>query len=422
MSTQPVSDTNEAVDFFIARQPILDTRQKLYAYELLFRRASVDSANVTNDIGATATVIAHASKLGLVNVIGSLPGFINVDAQVLMSDFIQFLPCDNVFLEILETVKITDQLVARIQELKAAGYRFVLDDVIEDSEGLRRLLPLIDMIKIDLVAIDRKNLVPLFKALKVYNKKMLIEKVETLADFALCYDLGFDLFQGYFFSKPKILTGKKLHTAPLNVLNIFNMLITDADINEVEAAIKKDAGLALNLIRLVNTAAFMTKQRIATIKQAIAVLGRRQLQRWLQILMYAGADNADSLMSPLLALATSRGRLMELMAQKITPDNQLASDTAFTVGIMSLINVLFDTPMVQILAQISVSDEIKKALINRTGRYGDMLQLVIDLECMSNDDPVPNLKIDNIDIALDDLRTMQCQAFEFSNVVTLDAG
>ena len=89
---------------------------------------------------------------------------------------------------------------------------------------------------------------------------------------------------------------------------------------------------------------------------------------------------------------------------------------------MSLINVLFDTPMVQILAQISVSDEIKKALINRTGRYGDMLQLVIDLECMSNDDPMPNLKIDNIDIALDDLRTMQCQAFEFSNVVTLDAG
>jgi len=408
------------MDFFIARQPILDRRQKLTAYELLFRRSSSGAANVTNDIGATATVIAHASKLGLVNVIGALPGFINVDAKVLMSDFIQFLPYDKVYLEILETVEINDELIARINQLKLSGYRFVIDDVIEDTPHLRRLLPLVDMIKIDILAISREKLPQLFYALKGYNKKMLVEKVETLEEFAICHELGFDLFQGYFFSKPKILTGKKLQTSHLNVITILNMLMADADISEIETAIKKDAALALNLIRLVNTAAFMTTQRIATIKQAINVLGRRQLQRWLQILMYAGSDQSDGLMSPLLSLATTRGRLMELLAQKINSNDQLVSETAFTVGIMSLINVLFDTPMVQVLAQISVSDEIKKALINRTGVYGDLLQFVIDLECMTDEEGMPKSTMQNFELQMADLRDMQLQAFEFSNGLGLD--
>ena len=421
MSAKSLEEGSDVIDFFVARQPILDRRQKLNAYELLFRRARTESVNVTNGIGATAAVIAHASKLGLVNVIGVLPGFINVDAKVLMSDFIQFLPYDKVFLEILETVQITDELIARINQLKLAGYRFVLDDVIEDSTTLRSLIPYVDMIKIDIMAINREQLSRLFHALKDCNKKMLAEKVETLDDFAFCHELGFDLFQGYFFSKPKVLTGKKIHTPQINVVNILNLLMADADINTVESAIKKDAGLALNLIRLVNTAAFMTQQRIATIKQAINVLGRRQLQRWLQILVYAGSDGSDSLMSPLLSLATTRGRLMELMAQKLIQHNQLASETAFTVGIMSLINVLFDTPMVQLLAQISVSDEIKKALINRTGIYGDMLQFVIDLECMADENGMPNSGMQTFELGLEDLRSMQLQAFEFSNDIFDDA-
>ena len=420
MNTKTVEDNSDVMDFFIARQPILDRRQKLTGYELLFRRASSGPANVTNDIGATATVIAHASKLGLVNVIGALPGFINVDARVLMSDFIQFLPFDKVYLEILETVKITEELIARIKQLKLAGYRFVVDDVVADTEELHQLLPFVDMIKIDLMQINRQQLSGLFHALKGHNKKMLAEKVETLDDFAFCHDLGFDLFQGYFFSKPKVLTGKKLHTTQLKVVTILNMLMADAELNDIETAIKKDAGLALNLIRLVNTAAFMTQQRIATIRQAINVLGRRQLQRWLQILMYADADNSDSLMSPLLSLATTRGRLMELMVQKISAHDHLASDTAFTVGIMSLINVLFDTPMVQLLAQISVSDDIKKALINRTGVYGDMLQLVIDLECLTDGEALPKAGMQRLQLHLDDLRTMQMQAYEFSNNIGAD--
>jgi len=414
MSEKNPTTSTEALDFFIARQPILDRQQKMSAYELLFRRASSGSANVTNDIGATATVIAHASKLGLVNVLGALPGLVNVDAEVLMSDFIEFLPQDRIYLEILETVEITDSLIARVVQLKAEGYRFVIDDVVADTPELHTLLPYVDMIKIDMMAIDRKQLTSLFHALKSYKKKMLVEKVETLDDFAYCLGLGFDLFQGYFFAKPKVLTGKKLNTTQLSIVSVLDLLIADAETADIESAIKKDASLSLNLIRLVNTAAFMTLVRIATLKQAIEVLGRRQLQRWLQILMYAGSDKVDSLMSPLLNLATTRGKLMELLAQKIFPRNQLVADTAFTVGIMSLLNVLFDTPMIHLLAQISVSDEIKEALISRTGVYGDMLQLVVDLELMDGEKAIPTTSLHKFELNIDDVTTMQMQAFEFS--------
>jgi EAL and modified HD-GYP domain-containing signal transduction protein len=419
--SNPSTDNDNALDFFIARQPILNRLQKLSAYELLFRRSTFGPADVTNDIAATATVIAHASELGLVNVIGTSPGFINVDANVLMSDFIRFLPYDKVFLEILETVEVTEELITRVNQLKSEGYRFVLDDVIADSEGLRRLLPYVDMIKIDIMQIDRKQLAELFRVLKGSNKKMLAEKVETLDDFAFCHSLGFDLFQGYFFAKPKILTGKTLHAAQITIISILNMLIADAETSEIEKAIKKDASLGLNLMRLVNTPAFMTTQRIATLKQAIVILGRRQLQRWLQILMYSESGKSDNLMSPLLTLATTRGKLMELMAQKITPRNQLVADTAFTVGIMSLLDALFGAPIVQLLAQISVADEVKEALISRTGFYGGMLQLVVDLEDMANEGSMLDSSMRKFQLRMEELRAMQMQAFEFSDGIALDA-
>ena len=421
MSTKSASDTGDAIEFFIARQPILNRHQKLTAYELLFRRGSFESADVVNDMVATATVIAHTSELGLENVIGTSPGFINVDTKVLMSDFIRFLPHEKIWLEILETVEVTDELIARVAQLKSEGYRFVLDDVVADSEGLRRLLPYIDIIKIDILQMSRHALADLFNALKG-SHKMLAEKVESLEDFAFCHELGFDFFQGYFFARPKILTGKSLHSSQLTVIGVLNMLIADVETSEIEKAIKKDASVGLNLMRLVNTPAFMTSERIATLKQAIVILGRRQLQRWLQILMYSEPGKADSLMSPLLNLATTRGKLMELMAQKVIPRNQLAADTAFTVGIMSLLDTLFGSPMVQLLAQISVADEVKDALISHTGVYGGMLELIIDLENMSSAGAMLNASMEKFQLRVEELRAMQIRAFKFSDSIALESG
>ena len=145
MKNEASAQTNSANDFFLARQPILNRNQRLVAYELLFRSAYVGSAGVTDDVAATASVIEHATELGLENIIGGSFAFVNIDATVLMSDFVEFLPREKVVLEILETVIATDAVVARIAVLRAAGYRFALDDVVADSATIQKLLPYMDI-------------------------------------------------------------------------------------------------------------------------------------------------------------------------------------------------------------------------------------------------------------------------------------
>jgi EAL and modified HD-GYP domain-containing signal transduction protein len=131
-----------ADNFFLARQPILNRGQRLVAYELLFRDAGArNAASVTDDAEATATVIAHASELGMAQVVGDQMAFVNVDAIGLMSDFIRFLPHDKVILEILETVKATPEVLDRVRELKQAGFKFALDDVIGQSDDVQKFQP-----------------------------------------------------------------------------------------------------------------------------------------------------------------------------------------------------------------------------------------------------------------------------------------
>ena len=409
--------THIAKEFFLARQPILNRNQRLVAYELLFRAASVGPAGVSDDVAATATVIAHATELGIENIIGGSFAFVNIDASVLMSDFVEFLPREKVVLEILETVVATDAVVARIVELRAAGYRFALDDVVADSATVRKLLHLIDIIKIDIMEVAPHDLPTLYALFKNENKKMLAEKVENVDQFKICFDLGFDYFQGYYFAKPIILKGKKISPSQLVVMQLMNLIIDDADTTEIEKAIKHDASLGLNLLRIMNTPAFMTTQKIESLRQALAILGRRQLQRWLQILLYTSAGKADGFKSPLLMLATMRGKLLELMAQKMMPSNQLAADVAFTVGIMSLMDTLFSAPMNQILQQISVVEDVKQALLERNGIFGEMLLLVEHIERAESNTTSLLSKLDHLHLGKDELYSMQVQAFEWSDNV-----
>ena len=418
MKNDASAQTNSANDFFLARQPILNRNQRLVAYELLFRSAYVGSAGVTDDVAATATVIEHATELGLENIIGGSFAFVNIDATVLMSDFVEFLPREKVVLEILETVIATDAVVARIAVLRAAGYRFALDDVVADSATVRKLLPYMDIIKIDIMEVAQNDLAALYSLFRGENKKMLAEKVETMDQFKFCFDLGFDYFQGYYFAKPIILKGKKISPSQLVVMQLMNLIIADAETADIEKAIKHDASLGLNLLRLMNTPAFMTTQKVESLMQALALLGRRQLQRWLQILLYASAGKSDGLKSPLLMLATMRGKLMELMAQKMMPRNQSAADVAFTVGIMSLIDALFCVPMDQILQQISVVEDVKLALLERNGILGEMLLLVEHSERAESNTTGLISELEHLHLGKDELYAMQVQAFEWSDSVS----
>ncbi|QAU35008.1 EAL domain-containing protein [Janthinobacterium sp. 17J80-10] len=406
-----------ARDFFLARQPILNRQQHLVAYELLFRDAASGAANVVDHVAATATVMAHVAELGLDNVVGESLGFVNIDAAVLMSDFIGFLPADKVVLEILETVKVTPAIIARIKELSEAGYQFALDDVVVKSEDVRQLLPLAHVIKVDILGVQPDALRSLVFQLKQGGKKLLAEKVETIAEFETCLDLGFDYFQGYYFAKPLILSGKKLAPSQLAIVQLMNQIVADEDSTVLEHTIKHDVSLSLNLLRLVNSVGISGGRHIESVGQALIVLGRVQLQRWLQILLYAGAGQGDGLKSPLLALATARGKLLELMTLKRYPDHRSLSEKSFTVGIMSLMDVLFGLPMEAVLGQLTVAQEVHDALLFRRGELGDMLKLAEYIERIEQAWPLLLPVMRKLGLSAEDVAELQVHAFRWSNSI-----
>lgn len=404
-------------EFFLARQPILDRAQALVAYELLFRNAAFGPARVTSDLSATASVIAHASQLGMEKVIGDSIGYLNVDAAVLMSDIFKFLPREKVVLEIVETMKVTPEILARIEHLVADGFRFALDDVITDSDDVQQLLPLVEVIKFDLRDMPLSALLKLTPRFKLSKKKLLAEKVETQEQFQTCLELGFDYFQGYYFAKPVILSGKKLSPSQLSVMQLMSLINSDADNSDIERAIKKDVSLCFNLLRLVNTPAVGSPRRIDSVTQALMILGRNQLRRWLQIMLYAEPCKKGQSMTPLLRLATTRGKLLELIAQQFEPRNRGMADTAFTVGIMSLMDTLFSIPMEEILEQVSVVDAVSDALMHRKGVYGDMLSLVEQMERIEEAGPMLDELVDHFHLSGEDLVNLQISAFEWSDSV-----
>ena len=401
-------------EFFLARQPILGRDQHLVAFELLFRTAGSTEANVTDDAAATAAVISHASQLGMEHVVGEQLAFVNVNAVALMSDYVRFLPADKVILEILETVKATPELVARVAELKSLGFKFALDDVVAESDDVRALVELVDVIKIDVKGVAPARLPALTQSLRSQNKLLLAEKVETVEEFRVCLELGFDYFQGFYFAHPAILSGKKIAPSELAILRLLELVNSEADNHTIELAVKRDALISLNLLRLVNTPAAGARSRIDTLGQAIEVLGRQQLQRWLQILLYATPGAKVELNLPLLQMATTRGKMLELMSLKMHPGQRAAADTAFTVGIMSLTGALFSMSMEDILNTVDVAGEARSALLDREGEFGEMLNIVEMLE-KAKCGKALSVALRNLDLTIKDLREIELAAFEWIN-------
>ena len=399
-------------DFFLARQPILGRNQHLVAFELLFRSADAPEANVVDHAAATAAVISHASQLGMQRVVGERLAFVNVDEIVLMSDFVRFLPHEQVILEILETVRATPDVVARVVELRSFGFKFALDDVIAESEDVTRLIALVDVIKVDIQAVPAAKLAALVLSFK--GKKLLAEKVETVSEFDTCMALGFEYFQGYYFARPAILSGKKIAPSKLVILNLLQLINTDAASRVVETAVKRDPLICLNLLRLVNTPAAGARRHIESLADALLILGRAQLQRWLQILLYATPGANVDFNSPLLQMATTRGKLMELMAGRLAPAQRASAEAGFTVGIMSLMDALFSMSMHDILETVHVAPDVHAALIEREGTLGEMLKIV---ELLENPRRGAQLSksLKAIGLSVKEMREIELEAFSWVN-------
>ena len=402
--------------FFLGRQPILDRNQEIVGYELLFRAADVDRAVFESYSHASASVITHAlASFGMHEVLGGKFGFINVHLGLLLSEMLELLPVGQTVLELLEMIQLDDQVVERCRELKEMGFLLALDDH-EFGSCSSDIYHVIDIVKIDILLTGLDALPEIARQLRRYPVKLLAEKVETVEQFQICYDLGFEFFQGYFFARPVVLNRKKIDVSGLAMLKLLQQLTTDVPVSQIEQTFKENPGLSYNLLRLVNSVSMGMREKIKTLRHAIIMLGINQLRRWIQLSLFAGHDSR-SINHPLLELAAVRGRLMEILLKqgggKTFGDEQ--AETAFMVGILSLLDVLFETPMSEIISNLNLNDDVSAALLTREGPLGRMLALTEKLE-VTDFDAVKLLLIE-CGVSLDQLLEAQLEAFNWRSSV-----
>ncbi|WP_148714141.1 EAL and HDOD domain-containing protein [Chitinolyticbacter meiyuanensis] len=370
----------EAQSFFLGRQPIVDRHQHLVAYELLFRDGTANRAEVEDGLAASASVISHAfTDLGLTGVLEDKLAFINVSAELLYSDVIALLPPQRVVLELLETIPLSETMYARCHQLKSAGYRLALDDVIAVSPQHEPLLPMVDIIKVDLPGVPAGKLPGLVQQLRQRPVQLLAEKVGDPELQRCCHDLGFDLYQGYHYARPTVLSGRRLQPVEGQLLQLMALIGGDAEVEEIEAALKRAPDLAVGLLKLVNSVASGLPVHIHSVRHAITMLGLRQLYRWLQILLYA-QQAAQGQGDLLLYTSATRGRFMELLAHARAPADKRLGDKAFLVGMLSLLDVLFARPLGELLAELHLAGDVLTALRDGEGALAELLTLAIAVE------------------------------------------
>jgi len=400
-------------DIFLGRQPILNREQQIVAYELLFRADAGPSAQVADDLLASARVITQAfGELGIASVLGDKKGFINVSAELLMSDLIELLPCDKVVIELLETIQINDQIIERSRELKQMGFTLALDDFAGGTQ-YEPLFEIVDVVKFDLLQMAPETLEHSVGFLKRWPLKLLAEKVEHIDQAVRCKNLGFDLFQGYYYARPVVLSGKRADSSKLSLMRLLGLVQNDAETSDIEQVFKHDPSLSYNLLRLVNSVAMGIPNKISSLKQALVVLGRQQLQRWLQLLLFV--NQAGDLHSPLLELAATRGKLMELLAIALAQRDKDLHDRAFMTGIMSLLDTLLGMPMEEVVQQVNLAGEVEKALLSHEGWLGELLLLVEKLE--QNDFDTAAEILARLGLRQSDLVQAQLEAMRWANEI-----
>ncbi|SDC21490.1 EAL and HDOD domain-containing protein [Halanaerobium congolense] len=360
----------------VGRQPILDKNENLFAYELLFR--SPDDNRITDGEKATAEVIINSlESIGLSNLTQNKPAFINFTSKMIKNKIFDILSSESIYIEILETVEVDKKIIEICKELKSEGFKIVLDDF-EFEDSLIELIKMADIIKIDFLNSTkkvRKATLNLIKSKYNQNVKFLAEKIEDYSQFQEAKEFNYDYYQGFYFTKPDIVSGKKVEPFRLSYVNILEELNKEnPNFREIEKNIKQDLSMSYSLLRLVNSAAY--GYDINSIRQGIVILGVDKLKKW--SLLYSFKSINSSKPDILLKTSLIRAYFAESLKKHLNIDEDL-----FILGMFSLIDAYLDRNLEEILSQISMKEEFKEALISKEGKLGDVLK-IIDIYEKSN--------------------------------------
>lgn len=361
---------------FLGRQPILDRNQQLIGYELLYR-ANAQSTDAQFDDGGRASLMVIASLLqdiGPEQVLGGKFGFVNVAPNTIGdSSPILLLDPKRTVLEFSADAEFDEACLSRITELRRLGYGV---SVTVNSPAILRqpVFALTTHAKVDLLRVTMDKLPVVAKLLRgVSGRRVLVaEKLETREQATACLALGFDCLQGFYFARPETLSARRLEPSRTAVLQAIRLLLRNADVMDVDNALKRDVALSVKLIRYMNSAGMGLSTRIDSLKHAIGLLGYNKLARWLTLLL-ATADSKDPTAQVLARTAITRGRLIELLGEGRFDTGQ--RDNLFIAGTFSLLPAMLMLPMKDALADLELPASVAEGLLTRGGVFGPYLQL-----------------------------------------------
>ncbi len=365
--------TQESV--LLARQPIFDARLNIIGYELLFRPEDKLDTTAPDHDGdrATSQVMLNAfTEIGMRNLIGDKMAFINYTRTHILSPP-PFQDCDLV-VEVLEDIAAEPDVVESLQALKADGYTIALDDFVY-HESLKPLIELADIVKVDVLDLGREGIAEHVEILSQYPVKLLAEKIEDQEMYDYCKELGFEYFQGYFLSKPKIIRGRKIPANKMIVMQLIMKLQSpDLSPGDIHDTISKDPALSYKVLRMINSAAWRRPDKIESLMRAIILVGINQIRRWASFLALSSFEDKPTALHEQTVI---RSKMCEFLGSRISSKR---ADEFFTLGMLSLLDAFFDMPLEELLKSISLSEEMNAALLEHQGELGFVLKTCIAYE------------------------------------------
>ena len=403
------------MNVFVARQPIFNRGEQSVAYELLYRKSEINSYTHIDGDEATADVIINGFfNIGVEELSEGKKCFINFTENLLNLKLPTYFEPESIVVEILEDIPINKELVSICQELKELGYTIALDDfaIQESYELLPELLKYIDIIKIDFLQTslyDRRRMITRYKSHQV---SFLAEKVETREEFELALKDGFDLFQGYFFSKPDVLSAQDVPAYFQTHYQISEELSrSEPNINDIASKIEQDVALSYKLLRLINTAAFFTRNKINSIKHALVFIGLKEFKKWIYVLTIKQIDHEKNTgQEEVIKLSLIRAHLCEQLSQKIGKND---SSPYLLAGMFSLIDNLLHCSIDDALQKLPLSDEIKDAINGKDNEIGKVLNWTIQIEKC-------NWNLSDLPLTANEISECYRNAIQWSNLLLYD--
>lgn len=375
-----IDDTSPFESIFVARQPVFHPDETVWGYELLFRSGEENFANVIDDTQATSSVIADGLTMAMEGMDASSRILINFPEQMLLDDTGFALPKESCIVEVLEDVRPSKATLSAVRRLKEAGYTIAVDDYFGQPR-LKPFIDLADIVKIDVLELgsDPKKIAEAVKSIPVGGPMLLGEKVEDMQTFMVLNEMGFSLFQGFFFSKPEIIPGKKLTTNELTKLHLLAEL-GKADFEPVRLAeiLQSDPNLSYRLFRYINSVGFGLRSKVTSLKRGIDMMGMLQAKQWLRTVIMADL-NPTPKASELAYMSVHRAKFLESICATSNMADSCQPDTLFITGLFSLLDAMLGVEMNDILVKLPLDESVVKALTG-VGPVNDLLSLAHSYE------------------------------------------